>query len=391
VADATSGADLGVYVHVPFCERVCPYCDFAVEGVGRLEAAREAEYVELLLGELAIVQRELGERLAGRRLATVYLGGGTPSLLTPRAVERLLGGVVDAFAGTPEEVTLELNPGTAEVARIPGFREAGVTRLSVGVQSLHDRTLKRLGRAHRARDALRGLERGLAAGFASLSVDLIVAAPEQRESELLADAERVVALGAAHVSVYDLTIEPGTPFARASARGQLRLPDEETALRMGEQVRARLAAAGLARYEISNHARPGHRSAHNERYWLREDVLGLGPSAASLLGELRFQNLKDTRAWAAGIRAGRRTLAECERLDEEAARRETLFLGLRRLEGVSPAAYRLRFGRSLEADFGAEIAELRGLGLLCDTSGALRLSERGLLFANEVFLRFVGR
>ena len=238
----TSSADLGIYVHIPFCEHVCPYCDFSVEAVGQLDRELERAYVELLLRELELARAALRERLEGRRLATVYFGGGTPSLLQAASIERLLRAFSEAFRGSPEEVTLELNPGILECGRVPAYRDAGVTRLSLGLQSLHDLTLKRLGRAHTAAEALRGLEACLVAGFPSLSVDLIYGAPEQSEVELLMDLERVIELGIPHVSAYALTVEPGTPFARAQAR--LRLPDEDKVVRMGCLLRARLAAGG---------------------------------------------------------------------------------------------------------------------------------------------------
>ncbi len=387
----TSAVDLGVYVHVPFCERVCPYCDFAVEAVGRLDAAPEAEYVALVLRELELVRRALGSDLEGRRLATVYFGGGTPSLLRGASIERVLQALDAAFAGPAAEVTLELNPGVLEIARIPEFRTAGITRLSVGVQSLHDSTLKRLGRGHSAAEALGGLEACVRAGFDSLSVDLIYGAPEQQTAELLADVDRVMDLGVPHVSAYALTLEAGTPFAAAAGAGRLTLPGEDDALRMGQLLRSRLAGGRYRQYEISSFARHGHRSGHNQRYWLRRDVLGLGPSAASLLGQRRFQNERGRPAWEAALAAGRRPLASCERLTAREVRQETFALGLRRLDGVSRAAYERRFGVSPEADFGPELAELRGLGLVADRAGWLALTQRGILFADEVFLRFVGR
>jgi oxygen-independent coproporphyrinogen-3 oxidase len=378
-------ADVGVYLHVPFCERVCPYCDFAVEGVGALDAATERAFTDTLLRELDLA----AGALAGRRLATVYFGGGTPSLLAPGSVERVLEALRRRFVGEPGEVTLELNPGRVELARVPGFRAAGVSRISVGAQAFDDTTLRRLGRAHAAADALRGLEACLAAGFPSLSVDLIFGAPGQTPEGFLRDVERVCDLEVPHVSAYALTLEPGTPFH--GARDRLALPDEDAVLAMAHGVRARLAAAGLAQYEISSFARPGHRSRHNQRYWLREDVLGLGPSAASLLGDRRTKNAPRRGEWAAAIARGERAVAEEETLDLPAIRREALYLGLRRIEGVPRAEFQRRFGAPPERWFGAEIEELRGLCLLCDAGGRLRLTERGIHFADEVFLRFAAR
>jgi len=389
MSNSTSARGLGVYLHVPFCERVCPYCDFAVEAAGALDPELAAGHVRLLLAELECARRAHGAVLEGRRLESVYLGGGTPSLLPEGEVAALLEGLARAFGALPDEVTLEVNPGPLEVARLPGYRAAGVTRISVGVQSLHDQTLKALGRAQSAAETRRGLEACLGAGFASLSADLIYGAPAQQPEELFTDLDALVAAGVPHVSAYALTLEASTPFATAHAAGRLALPDEETAHAMATGVRARLSACGYEHYEISSFARPGHRSCHNQRYWERRDVLGLGPSAASLLGQERLRNQRGRAAWAEQVRARRLPVAECETLPARAERQETLSLGLRRLEGVSRAAYLRRFGTRPEADFPDELAELRALGLLADRAGRLALTERGILFADEVFLRFV--
>lgn len=379
-------------MHVPFCERVCPYCDFAVLGVGRLEPEREQHYMDLVLRELELAWERDAAELDQRPLATVYLGGGTPSLLQAGSVERLLRALETRFPGRSElEVTLELNPGALETARVSDFRAAGVTRLSVGVQSLHDRTLARLGRAQRGAEALRGLEACLAAGFDSLSADLIYGAPEQTEAELWTDLARLIELGVPHVSAYALTLEPGTPFARAASQGKLRLPDEETELRMSLGLRARLVAAGFEQYEISSFARPGHRSRHNQRYWACLDVLGLGVSAASLIAQRRFQNTRELARWERLVAQGLSAIDESDELSSDELRRDYVGLGFRCLDGIGREAFRRRFGASLESVFAAELRELRELGLVRDESGAVRLTERGIRFADEVFQRFVGR
>ncbi len=390
MSGATSSDDLGVYVHVPFCEHVCPYCDFAVKGVGRLQVSEEQRYVEGLLRELELTCAEL-PALRGRPLATVYFGGGTPSLLSAASVERVLGRLREVFAGEPDEVTLELNPSRLESRRVPEFRAAGVTRLSVGLQSLQDRVLQRLGRAQRSVEARSALETCLRAGFRSLSVDLIYGAPDQRTDDLLGDLDWVIGRGVAHVSAYALTLEPGTPFARAHLRGRLALPSEETVVDMSRRLRTRLARAGYRQYEISSFARPGHASVHNQRYWQRRDVLGIGVSAASKIEQTRFQNLRSLGLWRERLTADKRPVDERETISEAAARREALYLGLRRLEGVSCAAYRRSFGAPPDAHFATELEELRELDLVVEDAGWLRLTERGILFADEVFLRFVGR
>ena len=383
----TSGGDLGVYVHVPFCEHVCPYCDFAVVAVGRLA---EADEEDLVAGLLAEWQR-WRDPVAGRPVASVYFGGGTPSLLRPKSLARVLDALAADLSLEGAEVTVELNPGQLEVARVPELRALGVTRLSVGLQSLDDETLRRLGRAQRADEALRGLEACLAAGFESLSADLIYGAPGQSVETLLRDVERLIALGVPHVSAYALTLEPETPFARAAAAGRLELPDEDAVVEMSRLLRARLASAGIAQYEISSYARSGHRSRHNQRYWTRSDVLGLGPSAATLLGERRLRNARALADWLRALRAGQSPAVEDDPISAAEARREALYLGLRRLEGVSRAEYLRRYGEAPEASLGPELARLRERELIADERGSIRLSERGLLFADDVFLELLGR
>jgi oxygen-independent coproporphyrinogen-3 oxidase len=386
---------VGVYVHVPFCERVCPYCDFAVVAARRLPREREERYVEALLAELASRQAAFG----GRALASLYLGGGTPSLFSPASLARVVAAVRAAFGPRGEvEVTLEANPGTLERERLPGFREAGVNRLSLGVQSFDDRTLKRLGRAHRAADAELALAAARAAGFAAVSLDLVLAAPGQTPAGLAADLARAIAAAPEHVSTYELTIEPGTPFATAAARGQLDLPDEETAVAMLELARAELAAAGYERYELSNHARPGFAAVHNRRYWERRPVLGLGVGAFSTdppgpqapFGSRRA-NTRDLETYLAAVLAGRSAEADApERLDAATARGEAAFLALRSARGLDAGAFAAEFGEPPRGFWGSEIERLVAEGLLREAPGGdLCLTPRGCLLADSVFQHFV--
>lgn len=391
---------VGVYVHVPFCERVCPYCDFAVVGVRRLAPEREASYVEALLAELALRQGAF----AGRPLASVYLGGGTPSLLTPQSVARLVEAVRKAFStesdgadGQPE-VTLEVNPGTLERERLPGFRDAGVNRVSLGVQSFSDAGLKRLGRAHAGEEASRTLAEARAAGFAALSLDLILAAPGQTLEGLERDLDQALAFGPEHLSIYELTIEPGTPFALAAARGQLERVDEATAVAMLERSEARLGAAGYRRYEISNYARPGFEAVHNRRYWERRPVLGLGvgafstdPPTAGAPHGVRRSNPRSTSAYERAVAAGELDrVAQVERLSPEVARGEAMFLALRAAAGVDAARFAAEFGSPPRGFWDGAISELCGSGLLVESAaGDLRLSARGRLLSDGVFEYFV--
>lgn len=385
---------VGVYVHVPFCERVCPYCDFAVVAARPLTPAAEDRYVGALL-------RELDARagaFAGRALASVYLGGGTPALLRPGSVARLLSALRGRFAaaGAPE-VTLEANPSTLESERLPAFREAGVSRLSLGIQSFDDAVLKRLGRAHRAEAGRAALRAARAAGFENVSLDLIVAAPGQSLAALGRDLDEAVAFAPEHVSTYALSVEAGTPFARAAARGQLALPDDDLAAAMLEALRERLEGAGLVLYELSNFARPGFEAVHNARYWERRAVLGLGASAWSTDPRapgapfgVRRENLRDLGAYLAAVEAGASAQASAEVLAPEVARGEAAFLALRTRRGLAAASFAREFGAPPRALFGEAIDELREAGLLSETpEGDLALTAAGRLVADSVFERFV--
>lgn len=394
---------VGVYVHVPFCARVCPYCDFAVEAAPELlrgadEAfrAREARYLAALLREL----ERRAPAFAGRRLATVYFGGGTPGLLRPESLARVREALLSRFAPDPSgvETTLEINPSTVERERLQAFRrEAGIDRLSIGVQSFDDSLLRALGRAHRVREIHRTLEAARAAGFDNVSVDLMFAALHQTKAMLEADLAAVCAFGPEHVSTYELVHEPRTPFGRAAAAGRLAAFDDDVAADMIERVEEVLGAAGYARYELTNFARPGRPSRHNERYWRRLPVLGIGPGAHSMDPPTpgrphgaRLANPRALDAWLARA-AGCAEITEHEEvISAAAARAETCFLGLRRAAGVSAEAFAAEFGAPPRHFFGAEIHRLVAVGLLAESpAGDLTLTARGRLLADEATAAFV--
>jgi len=391
---------VGVYVHVPFCERVCPYCDFAVVAARPLEAALERRYRDAVLAELEARAPAFGPR----RLASVYLGGGTPSLLHPETVALWLEAIGKAFPPlahdepeAPVEVTLEVNPSTVERERLPGFRAAGVGRLSVGVQSFDDRMLKRLGRAHRAEEAHRTLRAARRAGFDNVSVDLIFAGPDATAEQLEADLDALLDFAPEHVSLYELTVEEGTPFALAAARGQLARPDEGAVVAMMQRIEERLGAAGLVRYEIASYARPGRESRHNRRYWQRRPVLGLGmgawssdPAGPGAPHGTRRSNPTHVPTYLSQAAVG--TAAEVERLSPRTALGEAIFLGLRQVAaGVRAAAIAAEFGGTPRDFFAPQIDALVAAGLLAEEpeTGDLRLTARGQMLSDSVFERFV--
>jgi oxygen-independent coproporphyrinogen-3 oxidase len=401
-ASLVDDGGVGVYVHLPFCERICPYCDFAIVKMRVLAPETERRYVDALI-------RELGARRAdfeGRALASVYFGGGTPSLFRPESIRALVAAIRGAFPetapGTSQaeiETTLELNPSTVERKRLPGFRAAGINRLSIGVQSFDDGFLRRLGRAHRAPVARETLVTAREAGFDNVSLDLIFAGREQTYEDLDRDLDEVIEWSPEHVSTYELTLEPETPFGRAYLAGKLAGCDEDLAAAMIGRIESRLESAGYERYEISSYARPGHRSRHNARYWLRQAVLGLGMGAHSTEARspdhphgARRANPRQLDAWVAAIEATPASAGELETLAPAVARGEAVFLALRRPEGLSAAAFEAEFGGAPRAFFAREIDAMVARGWLEESAtgkGDLRLTGPGRMVADSVAAEFV--
>ena len=379
---------LRLYVHIPYCRRRCPYCDF------NTYAHPDPDW-DALFAALAAEMRLLAGRfgLAGRRLASVFFGGGTPSLAPPGKIAALIEQAAALFGlEARAEITLEANPESAAPERLRELRAAGVNRLSVGVQSLSARGLAALGRTHGVAEAVAALEAARRAGFANLSLDLICGWPGQTPADWARDLERAVALAPEHLSCYELTIEPGTPFARRGVRG----PDEARALAMWRHARAFLAAHGYESYEVSNHARPGMRARHNEGYWRYDDYLGLGPGAAGKLdmedgGALRWTNERSPERYMARVRSGERPCRHEERLDRRQAAREALWLGLRRRAGVAAAPFARRFGVRPAALVRRHAAARLAEGLLrTDAAGGVRASEKGLLLLDAIAADLLG-
>ena len=366
------GTDVGLYVHWPYCSRICPYCDFnVVRDRGRVE--EQAELVTAILDDLQ-AQRAL---TGPRRLASIFFGGGTPSLMPPAAVARIIDQARDLFPPRGAiEVSLEANPTDAEAARFAALAGAGVNRLSMGVQALDDDSLRFLGREHSAAEARRAVDLAGRA-FSRLSIDLIYARPDQRPDDWAAELGAALDMGFEHVSPYQLTIEPTTAFGRAFARGRLTPPDEDRAAALYETTQTVLEAAGFDAYEVSNHARgEAARSRHNLHVWRGGDYLGLGPGAH---GRLTLEGRRTATVahrriadYVAGGRAGT-PWTECERLDAAGAAEERLLLGLRTVEG---APVRLLASLGLSAEAGAA-ADLVADGFLTVTAGRLIATPRG--------------
>jgi len=374
-----------LYVHAPFCRAKCRYCAFYSKppAPGELDA-----YLATLLAEIAAQGERLGrsELFGPAGAGSLFFGGGTPSLLGPEALSRILGALRAAFGlGADAEISLEANPDSATPEFLAAARRLGVNRLSLGVQSLDDDALRALGRVHDARQALEAVKMARRAGFGNLGLDLIFGLPGQRVPAWLETLKRALALGPEHLSCYGLTVEPGTPLAHDAA-ALAALPDEDRQAARFLQGAELLEAAGYRHYEISNFARPGRECRHNQACWRAGDCLAFGPAAASTLttsdGRLRRVNPPDLDAWAAAVRQGR--LADAEPLSEAVQAREALMLALRTADGLDLAAHRARFGVDLAGERAGLLAELGRAGLARLENGRLRLTRQGLLVSTSV-------
>ncbi|MCC7283230.1 MAG: coproporphyrinogen III oxidase [Acetobacteraceae bacterium] len=374
-----AGSPLALYIHWPFCASKCPYCDFNSHVRERID---EQHFAEALLAELAF---EAGR--SGRRpLASIFFGGGTPSLMAPATVARLIEAAQAHFPPAADiEITLEANPTSVEAGRLAGYRAAGVNRISLGVQALDDSVLRFLGRRHDAAQALIALGAARTI-FERASFDMIYARPGQRPDAWRAELARALALGFDHLSLYQLTIEPGTAFAAAHARGDFALPDADAAARLYEATEEEAARFGLCAYEVSNYARPGAESRHNLAYWRYQDFLGIGPGAhqrLSLGGEvLATRRHRAPEAWAALVGRHGHGSTEEEAIGPRDRAREALLMGLRLAEGIEAASFHARTGIALADAIDPAILEaaceegyLRwdGSRLVASSSGLLRL------------------
>ncbi len=371
---------LGLYVHIPFCSAICHYCNF---NRGLMDAALKAAYVDAL----CLHVRRAAEPVA---VDTIYFGGGTPSLLEPAEIARIVGACADSFdLAADTEVTLEANPETVDRGRLAGFRAAGVTRLSFGVQSFRDEELKRLGRLHDAARARAALEEARAAGFDNVSLDLMMWLPGQSVAHWLDSVEALVAAAPDHASLYLLELYPNAPLQELMAREQWSQTAEDDAADMYEAAMTRLEAAGYRQYEISNVARPGRESRHNLKYWHDSGWLAFGCGAHGSRGGRRWRHVADTRAYVERVAAGADPVAECRVLDADAQVAEALFMGLRLAEGISLEAYRDRFGTDVWNRYGTALEPAVDAGLVVYEKGYIRLTRRGMLLASEVMQAFV--
>jgi oxygen-independent coproporphyrinogen III oxidase len=385
------GQRFSLYIHIPYCISKCPYCDFNSHVVPVIP---ERQYAEALLQELA--HYAALEDWRGREVQTVFFGGGTPSTFRPSSIKEILQRIAASFPlASGCEITLEANPGTVDERNFSGYRDSGVNRISVGVQSFQPRLLKFLGRAHSAADARNALAVVREAGFENFSLDLIYANPGQTLAELEADLEIALRYRPPHLSAYNLTFEEGTPFHRDYRSGKLTPLPEEREIAMAELIEMKLSDSGMERYEISNYARPGFPSRHNINYWQGGDYLGLGAGAHSYkrmndddARSFRWANEKNPARYMARIEETANAVTETDDVNRARAAGEFMFLGLRMTAGISVQEFRYRFSASPVERYD-KISDWLEAELMEEKEGYLRLTPKGLLLANSIFVEFM--
>jgi len=379
---------LGLYVHIPFCSAICNYCNF---NRGLFDASLKEQYVQALLREIASQGDPSTALGTGRAPAdTIYFGGGTPSLLEPAEIAAIIAACRAAFAVAGDvEITMEANPETVTPERLAAFRDAGVNRLSYGVQSFRDEELQRLSRLHSASRAAEAFAMARAAGFDNVSLDLMMWLPQQTIAQWLESVDALIALGPDHASLYILELYPNAPLREAMARSKWSLAPDDDAAEMYLEAMARLDAAGYEQYEISNVARRGRESRHNLKYWADGEWLGFGCGAHSTRRGVRWKNLSSTTEYIAAVASGGQPGVEKRELSRREALEEALFTGLRLARGIDVHTVKTRYDADVWGIYGAALERFREAGLLIYDGRLLRLSRAGMLLANEIMSQFV--
>lgn len=376
---------ISLYIHVPFCLKKCNYCNFISYPYQEKEAL---DYLSGLSEEMKLYGRCLPAE--AKEVETVYIGGGTPTCLSADNLATILKNCRHYFYLFPgAEISIEANPGTVDKKKLAILREAGVNRLSIGVQACQQRLLRLLGRVHTYAQVQDTVLTARETGFANINLDLIFGLPEQTLEDWVDCLQQVLEFCPTHISAYGLQLEEGTPLWRDIRAKKLKLCDEETEIRMYERTIEILTGTGFRHYEISNFSKPGKQCRHNLQYWHNLPYLGLGPAAHSFFFNCRFSNEVLLRKYIARLKVGELPIIERNKLTKQAVIEETVFLGLRMIQGLDLEVFARRFGQTVEEVFPGQIKRLLHFNLLEKNNGFLQLTRRGLLLANQVFAEFV--
>ena len=373
--------ELELYIHIPFCVRKCSYCDFL--SAPATEQTREA-YMAALFAEIGGRAKDYSDRT----VTSIFIGGGTPSLLSGEQIGQLMDRIREQFAMAQDaEITMEVNPGTASAEKLRNFYTAGINRLSIGMQSAQAEELKNLGRIHDFEGFCQVYREAVEAGFTNINVDIMSGLPGQTLASYRDTLEKVLHLEPMpqHISAYSLIIEEGTPFASRT----LNLPDEDAEYNMYEATAQSLREYGFEQYEISNYAKKGRECRHNVGYWIRQDYLGFGLGASSLYGKERFANTQDMKKYLENSRTPEKIREKEPPLTREDEMAEFMFLGLRMTRGISKAEFERQFGSEIDAIYGDVLRKYKSMGLLLEENGRIFLSREGIHVSNSVMADFL--
>ena len=372
---------LGLYIHIPFCQKKCNYCDFLSAPANK----------QVQIAYMDILQKEIKEKATEYKeycVDTVFIGGGTPTCVPYETIVNTMNTVKASFFLSDDcEITMECNPGTVTKEALENYKVAGINRLSIGLQSTDNAILKELGRIHTFEQFLETFKWAREAGFANINVDLMSGLPNQTLEQYEESLLEVLKLDVEHISSYSLIVEEGTPFYKLYEEDKLSLPDEETERNMYYLTKEKLLAAGLLRYEISNYAKEGYECKHNVRYWVREDYLGIGLGASSMVNNVRFKNTEWLDEYLTDNKYMEKTDEQI--LSTTECMEEFMFLGLRMTKGVSKERFKETFGSSMEEIYGSVVIKLKEQGLLEEEGDFIRLTEYGLDVSNRVWVEFL--
>jgi len=382
-AEVQLAAPKALYIHIPFCTNKCFYCDF---NSYVLKGQPVMEYLEAMEAEMALTT----EMQPPGVIETIFVGGGTPTVLTPEQMEYFLASVHRAFPSMHPnlEFSMEANPGTTDLEKLRVMRAGGVNRISFGVQSFNNQLLSEIGRIHNTDDVYRSIENARAAGFDNMSIDLMFGLPNQTLEMLDDSITKALALDLPHYSIYSLKVEENTLFHTMYQKNQLPLPDEDIELEMYLLLMKRMKEAGYEQYEISNFAKPGKASQHNMKYWLNESYYGIGAGAHGYVNRQRHVNIKGVQAYNDAARKGLPRLDQFVVSPNEAME-DFMMVGLRMMQGVTRAHFQEQFGAELDEVYAPQLSKLLQAGLIEATADGYKLSDRGVLFGNDVFAEFI--
>lgn len=379
--------ELAIYVHIPFCVQKCRYCDF-------LSGPRHLDKIDQYLDMLIIEISQYRELIKEYQVRSIFLGGGTPSILNENQIRRVMCALWDVIGEQvmkDAEVTIESNPGTLTEEKLKTYRELGINRISMGLQSTFNDELKNLGRIHTYEEFLEGYRLARKVGFQNINIDLMSGLPNQSLEKWETTLARIIELNPEHISAYSLIIEEGTKFydQYGTEEGEKALPDEELDRLMYQKTKELLSAAGYERYEISNYAKPGYESRHNCSYWTGIDYLGVGLGASSLIQKNRYRNEENMECYLKTLVQNKVVRQMEETLDKQSEIEEYMILGLRMMKGVSKSEFFKRFGETMDMKYGEVLAQLKSLELITEEDDFVCLTEKGIDVSNEIFTMFM--